>query len=401
MVDITLLEDRIFLHSATGPVELPLAYQVHSRLIQTGELARLLAEHLREEAAGSLPSSGEPVRLALPLQWGLLCLRLPQGGVEELAQPLHQIAWEIEANAPEAVEQYAFDFQECECGDGDRETRILAVRNSLVHFCQTLLDELGLRLAEVVPAGESGAGFRLELSRARAHQEALALEQFAPVTSWRRLLVLGGLGLTLALAGILWSLLRDDSPRQPTAVVVPPVAADSLRASLRTDSPVHADSSTTPLPATANPAALQAWVALLQELVASEDRLPDWFMLDGQGALVRVQGRGEANLRELLTRPARSTRAGRTGYWLSFTTPLAGGAWPEDPSRAVQRLDVIRLAELAPRLREAPARLILQRRHGEGALLTTRWRVSSENRGEPHGWRVIVFPGRPQLQGGH
>jgi hypothetical protein len=43
MTDITLLDDRVLLHLEGHTREFPLAYQIHSRLIQTGELARLLA----------------------------------------------------------------------------------------------------------------------------------------------------------------------------------------------------------------------------------------------------------------------------------------------------------------------------------------------------------------------
>ncbi len=390
----------MLLHGPDGVVELPLAYQVHSRLIQTGELARLLAEHLREKAGPALPAAGSQVRLALPLNWGLVCLRLPHAGLGELAQPLHQVAWEIDNNAPEAVEQYYFDFHEA-AGNEGAETLIMAVRQSLVHFCRTLLDELGLVLADVVPAGESGAGFRLELARAQAHLEALSLEHYTPVTPWRRFFVLGGVGVILAAAGILFTLNRP-APEQQVRIPTPPSAmTDSLRAALQ---PTTADS----LPAGRAPAtppaagpALAAWTTLLGELTAGEERLPDFLVLDAAGALVRVKRRGEVNLRDVLTRPARATRVGRGGYWLQLDEPLNGGLLAEDPTRPVLRLTLAHLVELAPRLREAPARLILQRRRADGSGQSTRWHFGAQDtQGAATGWLVTVFPARPGGRGG-
>ncbi|MFA7331814.1 MAG: hypothetical protein WC326_12160 [Candidatus Delongbacteria bacterium] len=385
----------MLLHGPDGVVELPLAYQVHSRLIQTGELARLLAEHLREEAGPALPAAGSRVRLALPLNWGLVCLRLPHTGLEELAQPLHQVAWEIDNNAPEAVEQYYFDFHETAGNEGS-ETLIVAVRQSLVHFCRTLLDELGLILAEVVPAGESGAGFRLELARAQAHLEALSLERYEPVTPWKRFFVLGGVGLILAAAGILFTLTRP-APEPQVRIPAPAAAGtDSLRAALQ---PTVADSLPAGRASMVTPAAgpaLAAWTALLGELGAGEERLPDYLVLDAAGALVRTERRGEVNLRDVLTRPARATRVGRSGYWLQLDEPLSGGLLAEDPTRPVLRLTLARLGDLAPRLREAPARLMLQRRRTDDSGQTTRWHFGAQDsRGAATGWLVTVFPARP------
>ena len=67
-IELTLFEDRLLLHGAQGVVELPLAYQIHSRLIQTGELARLLAERLRDELTTHLSGPGRAVRIFQVLQ---------------------------------------------------------------------------------------------------------------------------------------------------------------------------------------------------------------------------------------------------------------------------------------------------------------------------------------------
>jgi len=391
-IELTLFEDRILLHGAQGVVELPLAYQIHSRLIQTGELARLLAERLRDDLAAHLPGTGRAVRLHVPLAWGLVCLRLPYVATGALRQPLHQLAWEVDTNAPESVEQYLFDFVEGEDAQGGPETRLLAVRRNLLQFCRTLVDELGLSLAELVPAGEAGAGFRLQLDRAADHQEAWAREAFAPVTPWGRLALTTAAVALVVVAGLWWMGREAAPPAGPTLAVSPaPGAADNLRRAL------------TPVPAaapaaapTASPATepgLEAWRRLLEDLAEDEARLPDWLVLDGSGILVRAD-RGQAHLADLLKEPARATRTGRTGYWLHLDSMATRSSWVEDPTRGILRFRLPTLAELAPRLREVPARIQLQRIWEDGGRPQTRWRVAGEEAGAGRGWWVTVVPGR-------
>jgi hypothetical protein len=391
-VDFTLFEDRLLLHGAHGVVELPLAYQIHSRLIQTAELARLLAERLRDEVAVHLPESGRAVRLHVPMAWGLVCLRLPYVATGSLRQPLHQLAWEIDTNAPESVEQYLFDFMEGENGQGEPETRLLAVRRNLLQFCRTLFDELGMTLVEVAPAGEAGAGFRLQLPRALEHQEEWSRETFAPVTPWRRLALLGMGTMMLVLAGLWWSFrVPPLGPAQP-AVATKPVPVDSLRRALP-PSPQKAPASS----AESRPAAVGAgvvdWRRLLDDLAEDEERLPDWLAIEAAGILVRG-GRGQAPLAELLDRPARATRTGRAVYWLQLDSLVAGGSQVEDPARGILRFRLPALTGLAPRLREVPARILLQRIRVGADGPTTRWGLAGEDLGVAQGWWVTVVPAR-------
>lgn len=404
-LDLTLLEDRVIFHGPEGAVEFPLAYQVHSRLIQTGELARLLAEHLREETGAGLPEAGGLVRLALPLHWGLVCIRLPHAGLGGLAQPLHQVAWEIDANAPESVEQYFFDFQDVQGPEGKPETHVLAVRQSLIHFCGTFLNELGLVLSEIVPASEDGAGFRLDVARARGHREELAQELYRPATPWRKILVAGALALLLV-AGGSWLALRDPAP--VTNKVSPPIrpaTAESTRVATTPPAPADSVASPTPvvLPKGAESAALGAWKGFLDELAVNEDGLPDWLVLDAEGLLLRTEGRNAGQRRDWLARPASIRAEGRTSTWLALDKPLAGGRLGEDPGRPVLRLQLAHLSELSPRLREAPARLMLQRRRVEGTSSTPRWHFGGQDsRGASAGWQITVFQGPvPQAASPH
>jgi len=391
-VDFTLFEDRILLHGAQGVVELPLAYQIHSRLIQTGELARLLAERLRDDLSAHLPESGGAVRLHVPMAWGLVCLRLPYVASGSLRQPLHQLAWEIDTNAPESVEQYLFDFVEGEDGQGAPETRLLAVRRNLVQFCRTLFDELGLVLAEVAPAGETGAGFRLQLKRAEELQEEWARETYPPVTPWRRLAILAAAAALLVVAGVWWSGRAPVLDPPLPVLATRPVPADSLRRALAPPPPTGPLTPTTP-PAVAMGADVADWRRLLDDLAQDETRLPDWMALDAGGILVRGM-RGQAHLADLLDRPARATRTGRTGYWLQLDSLVAGGPRVEDPGRGILRFRLPALAELAPRLREAPARILLQRVWVGADGPTARWRFLGEEPGAAQGWWVTVVPAR-------
>jgi hypothetical protein len=390
--ELTLFEDRILLHGAQGVVELPLAYQIHSRLIQTGELARLLAERLRDDLAAHLPGTGRAVRLHVPLAWGLVCLRLPYVATGALRQPLHQLAWEIDTNAPEAVEQYLFDFVEGEDAQGAPETRLLAVRRNLLHFCRTLVDELGLSLVELAPAGEAGAGFRLQLARAADHQEAWARETYPPVTAWGRLALSAAAVLVVVATGLWWMGREAVPPADPPLALSPvPGGADSLRQALATVPTAVPDS--TPRAAPAPEPGLEAWKRLLEDLAEDEERLPDWMSVDAGGILVRA-GRGQAHLADLLKEPARATRTGRTGYWVRLDSLAAGASAAEDSSRGVLRFRLPALAELAPRLREVPARIQLQRIWEDEDRLQTRWRFPGDGEGASRGWWVTVIPAR-------
>lgn len=382
VTDLTLLEDRLLVHRDEGATELPLAYQIHSRLVQTGELARLLAEHLRDEGGSLLPAPGSRVRLLLPLGWGLVCLRLPYAGLGQLGQPLHQVAWELDCNAPEQSEQYLFDYQEhAGPGPAGGETRVMAVRTSLVQFCRTLADELGWALEELAPASEMEAPFHLDVKRALRHQEALAGERYTPVARWGRVLTgAAALGLICA-ASLLW-ITRTHAPVTP--VTPSPVPADSLRAHLP---------ASPPLPAPLTNAPGRAWTALLRELAAREAALPDFLVLDAQGVLVRGRSQENRRVLEQLPRPAGLRRAGEATAWLVFADSLAGGLVPEDPTLPVRRFTLASLAELPAHLDGDPARLILQRRRGAPGGADWFFPVTAV-RGEPRGWQVTLFPGR-------
>jgi hypothetical protein len=398
LVDVALFEDRIVLHGAEGAVEAPLAYQIHSKLIQTGELARLIAEHLRDDHGIELPGAGTRIRLRLPPVWGLVCLRLPYTGIESLRHPIHHVAWELDCNAPEQSEQYLFDFQEVAGDDQVQavagETRLLAVRHNLVQFCRTMADELGWILVELAPLGDEPVVFRLDLERARNLQERLAAERFEPVTPWRGLApVLAGILLLTVAAG--WMIMRRGSSSRDEAPVVAALSqapAESLH--VQPLQPAVADT----LPASLEPAPTSdtgTWVGLLRELAAHETELPDFMVLDAGGMLVRVEHPPGRRLTEVLGRPSRVSRVGPTTYFLEFSEVLPGGMAGEDATRPVRRFAVASLAELAGQLDPPPVRLTLQRRRAEQPGKGTAWRFSPDHpRGAALGWQVTLLPGK-------
>jgi hypothetical protein len=391
MTDITLLDDRVLLHLEGHTREFPLAYQIHSRLIQTGELARLLAEHLREEGGEALPAGGTPVRMALPSTWGLVRLHLPISGLNQLQQPMHHLAWELDLHAPEQVEQYLFDYQETPPGEtGSSELHLIAARQNLVAFCRTLCDELGWRLVALRAQDEGLPDFQLDLARAAAHREALAAESFPPVRAWRAAVLAAA---ALCLVGTALWFLVDRAGRPTLSPVTPPqtsAPADSLKAAVQAP-PVDSSRVNAPPPATTG--ADTAWARLLEPLASQEDLLPDYFMVDATGILVRQEEGGRARLTRVLQRKGRVTRVSPAFYWLEFATPLPGGRLEEDPAQALRRMTLTRLRELAPRLGNNPARVLVQRRRAQSG---TTWRFSAAARADSAtGWLATVVPGLP------
>lgn len=368
---VTLLEDRVLLHKEGASREFPLAYQIHSRLIQTGELARLLSEHLREEAGDAVPAAGTAVRLALPRAWGLVCLELPYTGLEGLAQPIRHLAWEVATAAPEPPEQYLYDYRE---QPGDGESRVLAIRHSLVQFCRTFCEDFGWRLVEIAAAEDES--YVLDLERARAHQEALAQERYTTARRWPRLVLAAALAAGLLGLGA-WLLVtlpsrpgdRPAPPRPP--VIVSPVA--------RTPAPAPAD-----------------WSAVLRRLAAVEGRLPDFLTLEAEGLLARLDpGQSADSLSDWVGQPTRPKSQGGT-RWLAFATPLSGAGRLEDSSRAAERFTVAALGELPARLGADPGRLILQRRRVDGDSVATRWRFRPDGKpGASKGWSATLFHSLP------
>lgn len=375
LLSVTLQEDRILFHGPDGTTEFPLAYQIHSRLIQTGELARLLCEHLREEAGSALPAPGTLLRLALPRAWGLVCLALPYTGLDKLGQPMHHLAWEVGINTQEQAEQYVYDFHEVA---GTGETHVLAIRQNLAQFCRTFCDELGWRLMEIIPNGDEHAGFVLDLERARSHQEALAAERFTPGRRRGRLALVAVLALVVLGSGALvlsgpWRRTRDVA-RLPDARQATVSRADSLAA--RPSRPA-------PPPA--------GWGDLLTSLGAQEDRLPDFLVLEAEGLLVRGAPAQDLDLGDLPGRPVTAGPRGREARWLAFAQPLGGGA-PEDSTRPAERYVLKSLSELTARLGPVPGRVILQRRRTDAAGPNTHWRFArGPTPGAPAGWEVTVF----------
>jgi|GEM_PF-2370169 len=405
MTDITLKDDRLLVHEDGEILDIPLAYQIHSRLIQTGELARLLAEHLRDEGGERLPPPGRPVRLALPTSWGLVRLQLPITGLQDLQQPMHHLAWELDLHAPDQAEQYVFDYQEFSEDNGNTGQpglRLIAVRQNLVQFCRTLCEELGWKLVALRAEDEEAQDFHLDLLRAAAHRDALAAETFPPVRSWRLAV---GAALAVALLGVgAGFLLRPAAPTTPPAPVapVPAPSADSLKAALalrsqdssRTAAPPDSIHATAPSPAGAD----TAWARLLAPLAEKEAELPDFFVMDGTGILVRQEEGGRGRFTRILQRPARVSRVSPGFYWVDFTRDLPGGLLAEDTSRPVRRLKLARLQELAAQLREAPSRVLVQRRRaGSGTL----WRFdAASSSAASQGWQVTIVPGQQAPRSG-
>ena len=376
LLSVTLQEDRILFHGPDGTTEFPLAYQIHSRLIQTGELARLLCEHLREEAGSALPAPGTLLRLALPRAWGLVCLALPYTGLDKLVQPMHHLAWEVGINTQEQAEQYVYDFHEvAEAG----ETHVLAIRQNLAQFCRTFCDELGWQLMEIIPAGDENAGFVLDLERARSHQESLAAERFTPGRRRGRLALVAVLALAVLGSGAL-VLFGSTGWRTRGGTPLPTTPHASA---VKADSPATLPSRPAPPPI--------GWSEVLTRLGAVEDRLPDFLVLEAEGLLVRVAPAQDLDLGDLPGRPVTVGPRGREARWLAFAQPLGGGA-PEDSTRPAERYVLKSLSELTARLGPVPGRVILQRRRSDAAGPNTRWRFArGPTPGAPAGWEVTVF----------
>lgn len=427
LLDLTLVDDRLTFHGADGPVEVPLPYQIHARLIQTGELARLLAEHVRATGGDRLPAPGSKVRMLLPLDWGLLCLRLPMAEIEELAQPAHHLHWEVDTNATESAGQYLFDIKPA-AGDAG-ESLLLALRSGLLHFCQCFCEELGWTLERVAVAQDELGEFELTVSRAADWQERLRLERFPRRFTWRPLLYAAALIGVVALALLLP---RDgDRPQtdgpdslEPTPLTAKPDPA--LEASLADgEQPERAPAEPldslheaklsagslepAPIPAAVPPASspvrngnalLLAWKDLLAQLAAHEDRLPDFLAIDSGGILVRREGPSGLPLADLVGRAARVSRVGSESWWIHFDQPLFPSPpgrrqlGHEDASRPATSFEVGRLGELDAALKAAPARLILQRRRqADAAGAGLQWNLAEAAGAEVGiGWRVKTFP---------
>lgn len=386
MTDITLMDDRVLIHGDQEPPrEFPLAYQIHSRLIQTGELARLLAEHLREEGGEELPFSGAPVRLVLPAAWGVVRLVLPISGLAQLQQPMHHLAWALDLHAPEQAEQYLFDYQEISAGDGGAsELHLMAMRQNLVAFCRTFCEALGWRLVALRVQGEERQEVQLDLARAAAHREALGAERFPPVRLWRKA-VLGAALLVLG-ATALWFGLQG---RKEPAVAIAPRAASPQPLKVAVPAP---DSVAAKALAGASAKADTAWLALIEPLANQEDLLPDFFVMDAAGVLVRQEEGGRARLSRVIPRAGKVSRVSPGFYFYAFTTPLPGALLEEDPALPLRRITLDKLGKLPQHLGQHPARVLVQRRR---ALSGSLWNFATPSRADSSvGWLVTVVPGQ-------
>lgn len=401
MTDITLQDDRVLVQDGDLVHDIPLAYQIHSRLIQTGELARLLAEHLRMEGGERLPASGAPVRLSLPSRWGLVRLHLPISGLQDLQQPMHHLMWELDLHAPDQAEQYLFDYQEVQSVDelnGAAGLRLIAVRHNLVQFCRTFCEELGWKLVALRAEGEEAADFHLDLVRAAALRDALASESYPPVRSWRRAVLAAALICFLGTA--LWYLTqRQPSLSTPAAETrrPQPQAAESLKAAVKAPlaDAAHSpgDSATAAAPASPSLAGADtAWATLLAPLATREAELPDFFVMDGTGILVRQEEGGRGRLTSLIKRAAKVGRVSPGFYWVDFNQDLPGGLLEEDCTRPVQRMKLANLKDLAAQLKRPPSRVLVQRRRaGQGGT----WNFDQAARPASDGWQVTIVPGKP------
>lgn len=439
LLDLTLVDDRLTYHGADGPVVIPLPYQIHARLIQTSELARLLAERVREEDDAQLPPAGSRVRILVPLEWGLVCLRLPMADIEELAQPAHHLLWEVDTNAPESGGQYLFDIKAATGDSG--ESLLLAVRSGLFRFCESFCEELGWKLDRMAPAEDELGEFELDGERARDWLERLKEERFPRRFSWKPLLYaaasVGVLALALLLPwrgtspqpespgspqapalGELEELQQveplqpeerahtadaqpDQSPEEPTATPREDVSSGTIQEAA--SSPPATSPSTAPpsgAPLRNSSGLLVAWKDLLASLAAHEDRLPDFLAIDNGGILVRREGLPGLPLADLLGRAARVSKVGTESWWIHFDQPLYPSPpgkrqlGREDAGRPTTSFELATLGELETRLGAAPYRLILQRRRqADAAGAGLQWALGEDAGLDPGiGWRVKSFP---------
>jgi hypothetical protein len=424
--DLTLTSDRLIVHGAEGPVDLPLPYEIHARLIQTPDFARLLAEHVRAE----LPAQEEklPVRLFVPMDWGPVLVRLPYDSLDGLEQPAHHLFWEVETNAPEGAEQYLYDLKAL--GDGQGE--LCAFREGLCRFCEVFCEELGFQLVEMVPVMGDETRTGLNLAAGREWKRRLEGERFPRVFSWKPLAA-----ASLLLAAVLLVAFVSRQPAdEPVKADIPaerpspvsPVMTEKQEPAVSTE--MLTENSVQPrdtnlvvtrehesaqapeqeaaaprqapaaVPVNTRRALAGGWKELLVSLSGVEERLPDFMVLDSGGMLVRREGPGGLALAEQTGRASRVSRVGDQAWWLHFDQPLL----PSPPGRRVlgqesmaekpRSLFVDNLLMLADTLDAAPFKLILQRRGPvDAAGSVYQWSLGEVPGGSANGgWRVKIYP---------
>jgi hypothetical protein len=144
----------------------------------------------------------------------------------------------------------------------------------------------------------------------------------------------------------------------------------------------------------ANPAveADTAWLALMEPLANHEELLPDFFVMDAAGVLVRQEEGGRGRLSRVITRAGRVSRVSPGFYWYAFNTPLPGALLEEDPALPLRRMKLDNLSQLPTQLGQHPFRVLVQRRR---ALSGTRWSFAPPSRADSTvGWQVTVVPGQ-------
>ncbi len=407
-------------------MDLPLPYEIHARLIQTPDFARLLAEHVRTE----LPPQEDalPVRLFVPMDWGPVLVRLPYDSLEGLEQPAHHLFWEVETNAPEGAEQYLYDLRAV--GDGQGE--LCAFREGLCRFCEVFCEELGFHLIEMVPVMGDETRTGLNLAAGREWKRRLEGERFPRVFSWKPLAA-----ASLLLAAVLLVALVSRQPADEPVKAATPAEKPAPVSPVMTEKQEPAPSAVVPAEASAqrgdtslvamggsetapaalleDPAPVQApaavpvntrralaggWKELLVSLSGVEERLPDFMVVDSGGMLVRREGPGGLAIAEQTGRASRVSRVGDQAWWLHFDQPLL----PSPPGRRVlgqesltekpRSLFVDNLLMLADTLDAAPFKLILQRRGPmDEAGSVYQWSLAELPGGSANGgWRVRIFP---------